>query len=709
MTYASEIAKAAPKTISLASIRPRRRITEWTLFDAGSNTWSAPWDTNFVDALYDQNFQSIDEATGIANCVATDSSWYHDRVNGVIYGNFTGTNDPTARIVIVEWDLLLASEDINFYRNPNDPNSEIVPWNAGIVKTPALTQGNPDTIFGFVPIQSSDAVIECCSDLILEHMHDWSIYRSQVKIWQCFGDLVQTNIAEVLRAVCRGVSTAKGQASFSIINPMELLTDAYPETRFHISDFANLDPAKNNFPIRKVYGYVAGFLPINIDFNKTASTTVNRDWAVSRDQTDKGVLVQTIDDLSASNTGSRTYFFLTPQFNVGDTIFIDQNATPTYATGLGVPLQVTAVNRALKYIDHTNLVGRVIAANDKVHRGFVSYVTIQDENGSKYPLAFGRDWTESNFANNTKGFTLADNFEAALVGSFPSPFDPAIHSINIGVYGETTVPKKLDNVTDFCAVTDEGGIFANPTGMIWDILTNQIQDFKETISLDETGFLALAAVTNRPVGFAIPDKSSDSFPTYIEILGNLLKTELIRMHVKTVNAVASLTATQIAPTSTADATVTDQEFVNPDFRWDYQDTYNEIVVSYGFREIPVDQADTIDVTVDSNITTYLHRISRSLSFRSLHYRTVDATLLANRLSYIFGERKGTLTCNLPTEFMERVIDDDLDLEVTHLPGNNPDDIGSRTYRLSQHTKTQQGLSIVLDDQKGVEDNEGSWS
>lgn len=713
MTFAAnkELAKVAVTT--LVRLRPRRRLTGWVEGDPG--IWRRSWSDNVVGILIDSRTEYLDEESSEAACLSNPDSFFYDAANEEIILNLS-TDDPNVNFVAVEWDVRVATRDLNWFQNPTDAGSGDAHWSGGIVQAPSPSQGNPDLIFGYSPIQITSLQIQVADGFLFEHLHDWSLSGSPIKVWLCVGELDTQNISELFVGVGGSVRMEAGILQIDVQDPLRLLDADYSGDTYDLDDFPALTPGEAGLPIREVFGYLSSFLPVNIDYDATPATNNNRNWAVS-----KGPMADSAARtfaISSAPSGTSTVLTDASYIRVGDSIVIEDGGVDKYAS-------VTSVDLGTDTIGHTDIGSRSFTPGDDVRRGFITHAFVRVDN-TDYPLKYGRDWAEQDFASNTKGLVLTDDFEANLISDgysdFPTVFNPALHTLWVGVYGNAVLPKKLDNTTNFGALTATGGTAGHPVVILWDMLRNRVPNFREVVLLDETSWQALALSFDRSIGLAIPEQKTGAFPTWAQVAQLLLQTEIMSMHFKVANGLSTLMITQAELAQSGGREVTEFEITDPSYFWDTSDVYSRLQMEINTGEVfpgsyRILDPTTVYVYADTTVelsplraASYLHRVDKTFSFRSLFSSVLndESDLVALRLAKIIGERRGTISARLPIGFLDKSIDDDISVELKRLTGFPvTDQTRTREYKLAQHTKSAEGVNVILDDQKGIQDS-GRW-
>lgn len=707
MTFAANIEKASEKVTTLVRIRPRKRLEGWVVNGTYGNVYQFSWEENVV-AVYSNSFDSASLATSLANCAATDYSYYYDSTAEILYFNPNGTDNPNTNVTSVEWNWFVASEHLNWYSDPLNSGSGVGIWSGGLIKPAIPTQGNPDLAFGYLPLQITSIEIQFADGEMLEHAYDWSLNKAPIKVWECVGDLAIENISETFTGACGNYTISNGKISIQVADPLKILEEVYEFKTFNQADFPNLDPNAIGKPIRLLYGYLNSLVPTNINYSATPSTTNNRDWVVCDGVlADAATISRPINHLSPNNTATTTQLFDASGLNGGgfsaDSIIIYDNGVPKYA-------RIYSVNYSTNIITHDNIGARSPVITDTVQRGSVGSITISVPGfGFFFPL-YGRDYIDNNHANGTRGFSFLNNFEANLPG-FPSPFDPNNTDFFFcRAYGNKTLPKKLDDVTDFGQVTERGGCYANPVTILWDILRNKLRNFEDFALLDETAWQALATSFDRPCGFAIPNTIDETPRRWKDVILEILKTELLKLHYKIDSGLVKLTISQLKPTTDPFAVdageISSNELSNIDFSFSYNDNYEYFFIStYTGEGLPV-----LTIQGGNNIGKYLHRSGKTFTDFTLYQQEyIDAQTIFDRIRFILSERKGTLTCTLPIQYLTKNVDDFVTVLNDYLPGFKLTGlINQRDYAILQHAKSSNGVTVVLDDQKGIEDNSGDW-
>ena len=116
------------------------------------------------------------------------------------------------------------------------------------------------------------------------------------------------------------------------------------------------------------------------------------------------------------------------------------------------------------------------------------------------------------------------------------------------------------------------------------------------------------------------------------------------------------------------------------------------------------------VSATSEIALKLHNVSKTKNETSLWIFETEAQEYADRLSFIFGDRRGTITLKSKNRFFNSELSDVINIERVSLPGYDWDSqtVFNRDTKIIELEKSKQTITITLDDQKGIQDNSGGW-
>lgn len=730
MTYQEELDSPASEKHAIVILKPRRRVTGWTSYNI--NTWVASFDYGPVSRVWTEWDGSDGLSLGASKDTLVDGEYYYDEANGLLYV-FNGSTDPDSPIswtlpgLTVEYELYLATKEFMGPRNPLSSSSDPVTWRGVLAESPEAMTGSRQQLFGFNPLEESVLVIRNQDGWMNKHLYDSSFQFATIRSFVMIGhDIERAVELGYVKETFRGYGgapklNANGDVSIASFDFLSFLDrPANPPQRMNRTDFPSCEPnavlSGKQWFIRRVRGMVDNFEPINIDYNATPSTTVNRDFLTHEGTGTEGTYGANVDDVATNAAGlnTRTYFTTTPKFNKGDAIILVHNGVSYYTI-------VSTVVRAQNYITHGAIVGRTVVNGDAATRYYIGWVKVQDSNGVWWNLFPGRDFTRINKATlgNTPdwlGFRLADNWEATI--GFPETFDPAVNKVLCRVYGTETLDTYSD-ATSVGAVVDEGGIAAQSISLLHYLLR---QAGIPNSMIDKDTFAA--ASTNHALGLAIPRNRADSeAPTYKDLIDLVLGSMLWKLIYVVSGQELKIGLIETGPfVASADYEADEQDFLDFEFEHDYSALYNRVVLEYGFKEMAREGDSDIflttfspdgtqAVTSENRMAKDLHMTEQTFEREILQYIYTQAQIIADRYAFALGDRRAYYNLTLGPSFLEKAI-----LGVSYqvirkqLPGYEFDEDVERERQtmLIESTKSARGVNLTLEDQKGIQDNSGDW-
>jgi hypothetical protein len=702
MAYADLIDDEGIKRQFLAVLKPRRIVDSFTLY-AGSVYYKSFDFGEVVRVEVDGTALVQSSSVSLAA-----GEFYYDVPNQLLYVRTSGSDDPDTHFVTATYELYFGTFDAHWHRVPTDTATREVYFEPMIVQSPQLISSVSDQLSGFMPVHTTQIVLSNATHLFEKHVYDSSFSEAEIRLYHWLGNkLAVADMKEVFIGVCDDVSYSDQRITIKVFSPLDRFMVEYrhagtDKSFFATSDFPNLDPKFQGRPIRAIYGMVDGFVPVNIDYLADAPTTSdNRDWVTHNGQGSENSRTTTVP-ASPASTATRTYLTSAQGFQVGDSVWLDR------VVGVDEYKIVTAVSYSpTPYIEHTALSGGAMASGDSVKRSYVGIVDIVQAS-VKYRALYGRDYTEASFAGGTIGFSFATTLEANL--SMPSTLSPN-DRVSARVYG------KKNDVTlggpAFGTDDSEVGGLTNPVVIVFDILKSKLGLTESEINTSSFT-TALAAVSER-IGFAIPEKSSEQFPTFKDLIVRIMGSSLLSLFQDNDN---KWKIEVLAPLpGSPDYTITDEEIAPRgqfSYEFSYGDVISEVFVEYAMREIAeevsISEPTVRSVSVSSDTARLLHKIKKQKTFKSYHLREDDATTLATHLSYALGDRSGSAVIQTKPQFFSTIVNQTLRVTRTRMPGFDYDkDVSqSRDFSVSQVKRGLNSVTIEVDDQKGIEDNGGTW-
>lgn len=680
----------------LIILRPSRRISDSFTLSSGS--------VYYVDFSFGYIYSISINGTQLTSASSTFLSagqFYYDHEAARLYLRKADSTAPSGSdYIIATYELFVATFDAHHYRIPTDNTSTVVYFEPIVSDVPEIRSDVSDLLFGILPIHSTSLGLINAEHWAEKHVYDSSFLNKEILVYHWLDELSVDNVELVMRGTMQDVSYGGGKVSIKILDGTNIFEKEFRSNQnvqfYNLTDFTSLDPQFEGKPIRTVYGVVDGFVPVNISYVRDNPTTSNnRTWAVRAEGGLSNAITRTVP-ASPASTNTRTYINSAAGFKIGDSVWIDKT-TDEYRT-------VTAVNlTGSNYIEHAALSSGAAATNDTVKKGNIGYIDVV-QNGKRYSAMYNRDWTESTHASGTLTFTFSTSLESNL--SLPNTLNSA-DTILCRVYGKQNNVTK--NALAFGTNSTNYANLTNPVVILWDILKTY-QGLEES-KLDGDSFdTALAGITDE-IGFAIPEESRQNYPKIKDVLVKILSSVLLRLYQ---DFTQLWTIKEYAPIVTTTKEITEIEILRNtiNYSFNHSDIYSDFIVRFNHKENNEEgKASSVSVTAENLLAKYLHEIKRTYEHESLHIDSSGgAQTLCNRLSYILGDRDGTLTIATKNKYFDNVIGDNITVTLKKLPGNAYDGETefSRDFQIAKIDKSLRSVKIVLADQKGAQDNEGSW-
>lgn len=695
MAYADLLERDNINSQYLAVLNPRRRITgTWTLIIG--TRYSISFDYGFVNRL-DLDTDELDEAS---DATVSDGDWFYDPSAQVVY--FDNGSDPNGEFITAHYELYVGTFDASFNRIPTDSTSLVVYYEPLIIKSPAILQNISDVLFGFLPTQTSNISLSSVTGFFLRHLSDSSFFDAPIKIYHYLDKLETANVKQVVSGLGGNITYNDTTIDLTVYDGYQVFNQNYRnrlgDTFFAKSDFPNIDPIFQAKPIRKVFGVVEGFIPVNISYEANEPTTSdNRQWVVSNFES--GLTTRSTSADTTPSTTTRTYVTNADGFTVGDSVY-------NFTTGES--FLITAVNKAGNhYFDHS-AVTTPASTGDTLTRSFVANVKIVQD-GVVYTAKYQTEYTGfGSGVTSSSGFTFKTTLEASL--GMPRPLSPQ-DVVFCKVYGLATSATLGGSL--FGSNSDTTGNRTNPIVIAYTLIKDHLGLSEDELNLPS--FTSLEASITGEIGFAIPRFSTEEPYTYRKILEDIFQSELLKISLDDDN---KFKIEQTAPLpGTANKDVSDDEIIanSVRFEYSYTDIISDAIVAYAGSEVnsrneAVAELSVKTVKAVSEVAQKLHKISKQKTFQSLHMFEADAADLASRLRYALGDRRGIATFKVKNRFFNTEIDDRIDINREKVPGFEYEQGTDRSISgaVISTTKSLTDITIQVDDQKGIEDNQGDW-
>jgi len=708
----SSIADPMKEKHALLIVQPRLRWTGWT--NHSGNIWKVAFPHGYVTRLWDDAATPLNATTAIADVIA--NSFYYDHATQFIYAYSVGDPDSnTYAGLTVEFEIHVSDQAFIGPRDPLSAASQNVRWIPALEEIPVAQVGARDSIYGFLPLNSSALSIKNNDGWLNEILYAASFYRCGVKAYilaneDLYDGVVFSEVKQVFTGYTAGMTSKWPTLQIQCTDSISFF-DKEVTLRNIPGAYPAVDPAvladRANAFLPRLWGILERYKPINVDFDPVPATNNNRVWIThARDQgsdgsgTD-GTLTYTIDTLGA-NSNTRTYFTTTPKVRIGDSMVIQRSGVNKYVF-------ISNINRASKYVDHDSTGGGSVSGGDTATRYFIGRIDLQDTIGNVYSLKGGRDYTVLvDDVNNVRGFTMIDNVES---GFLETPFDPSSWKISCTVYGRVG-GDSYGNADPVGTVVDNGGVSARSINAIFHLLSDSL--FPVLSELSTSQFQAVES-DSYAIGLVIPStRDALTAPTYLEVLNQLLSSNMYKIAICQDSSALKLGITQVAPfPGSGDYSAGELNHRDLEFAHDYANVYSDVSLTYNRRDVRHSNefSDRDTATATTPTGPNLHLIKKTFTLDTLISSSLDAQELADRFAFLLGERRGFWTLSFELPYVDKSnIGATYRISRQHMPGFPYVENTQREQELivSEVNKNSRSVSITLEDQKGVQDNSASW-
>lgn len=703
MSYSTENAKDAVQKNMFVVLRPRIRLTSWTL-DSGS-VYKASC-SKYVYSVY---------RNGTAYTLGTSTSlsasyYYYDADAEFLYIRKADSSAPSSSDwIIVTMELHLSTKDGYWYRVPTDDTTEEVFWHSLITTPPTVTKSAIDSVFGFSPVQASTVSCINDSDYFQDITYGMSANLADAIIWHQAGSISTSNFTKIFTGYMGDFDFNDGQIQFSLVDRTwqfdEKMDNGASNDRYTAEqsgpDGTDVDRAFAGKPIRSMYGDASQKLVCTTAKYDTPANTDNREWSYLTYEYGTNFPSFTVSSVISAFT-----------FEVSD------NEADIIAAAFSQGYTKMLINGVVEDIQNvdtnTNRVDTLTtnAASGGMTVYLLPYSRLFLKQGDNwYKLVYSTDYLISNDPQ-TFGVTLTSTVESSRGISVINPDeDFIVAGSGCGHYIRPTVSGNYF------------GTMFNPLVVLYHIIKDRFGVAEA--SIDGSSFTTAVAANDITIcSVQIPNDEDSDFPSYWEVINRLLTTALCRAYN---DADGKFSIYQIQPTAgSADLELTDDDLFDPSYEFSFSDTAN-VTLTNKFRyysvarskaDVLADSASGVGIVTQVNEFprvsatysgfTYLHNSDKAQEIET--YLPFGSTAISTRIAELLGERRGRLRCYIKAGAHGLELGDTVQITRTKQPGFtfDSDTTQSRKYIVMEISKEIGGVKLVLDDQKGIEDNTGDW-
>lgn len=690
MAYLALLEEEGLNAQYLCVLSPARRVSSFTL--SSGAVYYNDFSYGYVSGV---RVNGVALATGTSSTLSA-GEFYWDHEASRLYIRKSDSLAPSGSDwIIVTYEIHVGTFDAHWYRMPTDSATTVVYFDPVVSEVPEIRSAVSDQLYGLMPTLSTSIGLVNAEHVFEKHIYDSSFNDKEIRVYHWLGDLDVANMKLVFQGRMGNVSYSGSKTSIQIFDTNSIFNKEYRSTGdvkfFNLTDFPRLAPDYTGKPIRTVYGMVDGFVPVNIDYKRDEPTTSdNRDWIIRADGSNSHQVTKTVPASPVSTT-TRTYLNSVSGLVVGDSVWFDKSSDEYR--------HITVVGA--NYIEHAAL-SVAATTGDTVKRGTVGSFDIVSGD-VKYRAQYNRDYTESVDTSGALKVTLSSSLESNL--SMPNTLT-SYDRVFCRVYG-----KKNDVTLDGSAYGSDSTAYGNLTNaaaVLLDILKDA-QGLPES-ELDVDSFSDLIADVTDEVGFSIPEKASDNYPKIKDVLLRLFKTSLLKLFH---DFDSKWRVVQVGPLTTTIKDIAEDEILRGsiDYSFDFSDVFSDFVVKFKSEENSETGSENYSLArTSSSVATYLHGQSKTYETESLHIDLSGAQVLADRLSFILGDRQGIYSLATKNRFYENVVADGVSVTTEKLPGFEfvESTERARDFEIVQIDKSLRRVRIKLNDNKGIQDNILSW-
>lgn len=628
MSYTTNAAKDLVRKEMFVVLKPRKRVTSWTLHSG--SVYYASFSFGTITGV---------SVNGTALTAGTSTSlsagyYYQDSSAGRLYIRKSDSTAPASTDwVVVTFELYFATFETVWYRVPTDDTTEEVLFRGIITQPPVISQASDQNIFGYSPV--NDTTIGCVYDpeYLQELMYDITFNKGEVVVYHMAGDLDTANIVKIFTGVGGNHDLDDESVQINILDKSYILDQPVNNDSEPSAFDETVQPEDRLKPIPIYFGEGRQFRCTCIDFDNTSPTTSqNRKWAA----------------------------FSNGHLGVG---------------GGGVGNVFNNASSAFLYI-----------------------------NGTGYNLSGLYTNSSSLSTSGTAGITLNNNIEATLGISTINP-----DSAFVVIFRNSISVDQAMNGNNFDVT--EG---VNSVRIIYHFLRAIVGLSEDEINI--TSFSTASSAITRECEVLIPDLGESEYPTIKEVISRLCATDFLRAFF---DKDGKFKVKLIEPASaTPDLELTDDDLIDVRFNYDTNDIYQVTVqfangAYYGTSKSGTAWQIALPNEHTSTYTgaTYLHGEVRTKTIKTYGYDTGSGLQdYIDKYGQLLGERRGLLSCFVKSGAYELELGDTVSISRKKQPGYEYDGTteNSRSYVVTEIRKQIDGVYLVLDDQKVIEENSGDW-
>lgn len=705
MSYESNKLNPSPESNYFLILKPRKRLTDvWV--SVGSNVWKKSV-VGFEVLSFTMNgatLLSVDTTPTVGTYQVSGGFLF-------IYSTVDPNADP--KVACIQFPLYLSTKFCYAHKVPTNDGTDEVYFEGYVKSVPTAKASMSDVIFGALSVQSSAISLINADGRFSPYFYECSMNQTEFEVYHCLGDIKPENCRLTFSGYCFDLTITDESVDIRTTDQFGIFDRGFD------GEFITQGPSVG-LPVQQVWGVKDGLrlAPAEIDPESgSAKYFVPKPWPtyvlLPPDGSGNeyygygeihGSLRSNLTAGVGANTKTKTFCgYDDDELQIGDRVVLFESWSVFTSLETGYEarvflggnrsetVEITSIGGSGtgKYIEHAELDTPMASSS---YLAFNQYVRRLDLfiDGISYHLFPLKNYTVEYVDDpQVPGFQVEILYDTLETSNYPLDLPRAIESDDIvyaRIYG-----KKMNLIETIKDVLAEANIADEKID----------QDaFDDLIANEE-----FATATPSLV---VPEVHDGEFPTIREILGQLLFSGLVRL---VIDQDRKWTIQKLATISAAVKSFTEYELKSQPvttFEFSYGDILSDIVVEYNSREIsdnPMElEGRPQSAYAKSDIARGLHGIVRQKTFQSFFRNEVDAQNLADKLSWIFGDRKGHIQISTSFDAVNLKINEVVEILRERIPGVEfaEGQEGSRMGSIVDIDIGPQGVVLTLDDQKGFD-------
>ncbi|WP_374029776.1 hypothetical protein [Bdellovibrio bacteriovorus] len=566
-----------------------------------------------------------------------------------------------------------------------------------------------DSAFGYLPVQNSTLSFSTSEFRELKHLFNCSLVNQRVEVYRCLGSQKASNTKKVFVGLAGNYRFDQYRVTIDVSDYFKIFLQSFKGLFY--ADGTELKTVPTIF--NRVGGMVLSLKTLS---DPGTTTPVYR-------------VAQQLGNLKA-NWDLSKYKLIIGAYPGGAP---NSTVTKIYYNWVGLGLEIG--DRIILSSASTVVSGQTIPSGNiryAVINGFGSdgsglYISIKQTDAASVASVHPLVWTAYvargvNIVMQGWSYTAFPHrdYEERIPASENEPVEIVFKAGYSGA-SNMALPENLTDTHLVYAYSATGKDIRNPIEILESLLKDHLQipasdinqasfdDIKVKFSLDQ-------------LGFTVPRESGGEFPSYQDLIGEILEACLLRLYQ---DEDCKWKLSDVGPVEDGDHLLDLEEdsLVIQDsqtFSFSYDDLISEIVVKYDYRQVLDTRADLPSYAF--NPTTAVQSYANKNEYGSFFYgvsrvkevftnfrNSGSAQKLARRMLFLFGERLGRIGISVPAVVGEVDIGTKCSVKKTQNKlSAYAEGEGVKKAVVVEMNRDDSRIDLVLDDQLGIQNNKDSW-